>query len=146
MPRGITREMSRRWKKDICDLLVIAITALSKMLTPDSIVSLKRAKLRIRDECVAYRSTEADGLAEGIIIKIEVKEDSALIFVDFSHSYKTHKQREKLYKSTVHELMSMHHDNETDILALDPPPSCSKNFKRHGSWTVTTKLMVIQMR
>ena len=72
-----------------------------------------------------------------IIIKIEVKRDSALIFVDFSlHSYKTHKQREKLYKSTVHELMSIHHDSETDILALDPSFVFKKiPFKRHGSGT-----------
>ena len=65
----------------------------------DAIVSLRRGKMRVRDPCIAYRSAEEEGLAEGDIIKIEVREDGALIFVDFAHGHKTHKQREKLYNS-----------------------------------------------
>lgn len=86
-----------------------------------NLVPLRRGKLRVRDQVLAYRSTEEEGMSEGDVVRIHVDDEKrAQIFVDFSHTHKTRKQREVLYNSTVKDLYGMHHSDDVDIIAVPP--------------------------
>lgn len=85
------------------------------------LVPLRRGKLRVRDQVIAYRGAEEEGMSEGDVVRIYVDDDKrAQIFIDFSHTHKTRKQREVLYNSSIKELFAMHHSDDVDIIAVPP--------------------------